>query len=105
MTPRSLIAIHNELCVAHGYVYVFAAQTLVKVGMSKFDVYRRWHGIRTGNPWLEPPLYVSPPLLDRVSAMEQACHVALAEYRVSGEWFECDRTLAVETVKRVISMG
>lgn len=102
LTPKSLIEVRDKLCVPHGYLYVFAARSFVKVGMSKFDVYRRWHSMKTDNPWLEPPLYVSPPLLDRVRPLEKACHVALAEYHRSGEWFECERGFAIETVQRVV---
>lgn len=102
MTPRSLIVLRDELCVPHGYLYVFAAKNLVKVGMTKFSIYRRWHGIRSSNPWLEPPLYVSPPLMEKVSEAERACHVALAQYRSSGEWFDCDRGLALTTVRSIV---
>lgn len=94
--------VRNELRIPWGYVYVFAAQRYIKVGMTKFDIYRRWHSMKTGNPWLEPPLYVSPPLLERVKQAEQMCHEVLAEYRVSGEWFDCPRDLAVGMVQEVI---
>jgi hypothetical protein len=86
----------------YGFVYVFAAQSLVKIGMTRYSIYRRWHSIKTANPWLERPLYVSPALFGRVIELERACHRALSAYHVTGEWFECDRALAIETVRRII---
>jgi T5orf172 domain len=102
LSPRSLIWVRDKLCVARGFIYVFPAQKLLKIGMTEFSIYRRWHSIKTSNPWLEPPLYVSPPLMERVGTLEKECHAALAEYRKSGEWFECERDLAVATVKRIV---
>jgi T5orf172 domain len=102
LKPRLPLGRAARTVTAQGYVYVFAAQTLVKVGMTIHSPYRRWHSIKTANPWLEPPLYVSPPLLARVTAIEKAAHTALKAYRVTGEWFECDRQLAIDTVQRLI---
>lgn len=100
-TPAYVLSSTGQPIVAEGFVYVIPAQSMVKIGMTRFSMYRRWHSLRTGNPWLEVPIYVSPPLMKRVAEMEKACHAALAEYRRSGEWFECDRGLAVETVRRI----
>lgn len=86
----------------YGFVYVFAAQSLVKIGMTMHSVNQRWYSIRTHNPWLEPALYASPPLSGDMPAVEKACHKALAAYHHSGEWFSCDRQLAVDTVIRVV---
>jgi len=102
MTPRSLVLVRDELCLPWGYIYVLGAQQYVKVGMTKFSIYRRWHQMRTSNPWLEPPLYVSPPLMDRVNDAERMCHAVLAEFRVTGEWFDCPRELAIDMVQEVI---
>ena len=87
----------------YGFVYVFAALNLVKVGMTRYSLYRRWWGIKVGNPWLEPPLYWSPPLMGEVFVVEKACHQALRKYRAVGEWFECPRLLAVETVQGIVA--
>ncbi len=102
LTPRSLIVVRDELRLPWGYVYVFAAQMYVKIGMSKFDIYRRWHSIKTANPWLERPLYVSPPLMERVLHVEKECHEALRDFRVTGEWFDCPRELALEVVQEMV---
>lgn len=99
--PQSLVLVRDKLCVPYGFVYVFGAQNLVKIGMTQHSVYRRWHGIKTANPWLEQPLYVSAPLLGRVVEVERACHAALAEHHVTGEWFSCPREIAIETVKHL----
>lgn len=101
VTPAFVLSENGRPVVAEGFVYVFAAKTMLKVGMTRFSPYRRWHSIQTGNPWLEAPLYISPPLMKRVAAMEKACHAALAQYRRSGEWFECDRQLAIDTVRTI----
>lgn len=100
-SSQSLILVRDKLCVPYGFVYVFGARDLVKIGMTQHSVYRRWHGIKTANPWLEQPLYVTGPLLGQVIEVERACHAALAQYHVTGEWFECDRALAIATVKRL----
>lgn len=100
-SPQSLILVRDKLCVPYGFVYVFGARDLVKIGMTAHSVYRRWHGIKTANPWLERPLYVSGPLLARVIEIERACHAALTQYHVTGEWFNCPRELAIETVKKL----
>lgn len=101
MSPKSLILVRDKLCVPYGFVYVFGARELVKIGMTQHSVYRRWHGIKSANPWLEQPLYVTGPLLGNVVNVERACHAELKQYHVTGEWFECDRALAIETVKRI----
>lgn len=100
-SSKSLILVRDKLCVPYGFVYVFGALNLVKIGMTQHSVYRRWHGIKTGNPWLEQPLYVTGPLLGHVVDVERACHAALTQYHVTGEWFECERELAIATVKRI----
>lgn len=100
-SPRSLIVVRDKLCVPYGFVYVFGARDLVKIGMTQHSVYRRWHGVKTANPWLEQPLYVSGPLLGRVVEVERACHTALEQFHVTGEWFSCDRATAIATVKRI----
>lgn len=87
--------------VVWGYVYVFAAGPFVKVGMSDVGVTSRWHNIRCGNPLLEPPLYVSSPLGDRALQAERRVHELLSPYREGGEWFRCERSLAIDTVKAV----
>lgn len=99
--PTFVLSSTGKPIVAEGFIYVIPAQAMVKIGMTRWSMYRRWHSLRTGNPWLEVPLYVSPPLMDRVAAVEKECHAALAVYRKSGEWFECDRDLAVMTVRRI----
>lgn len=85
----------------YGFVYVFGARNLVKIGMTMHSVYRRWHGIKSANPWLEKPLYVTGALCGRVIEVERMCHEALKAYRVEGEWFECERLLAIDTVRRI----
>lgn len=84
-----------------GYVYVFAAGDLIKVGMSDAGVEARWYNIKCGNPLLERPLYVTGPLGNRTREVEKCAHAALSEHRESGEWFRCDRTLAIAVVKRI----
>jgi hypothetical protein len=93
--------VRDKLCVPYGFVYVFGTRDLVKIGMTQHSIYRRWHGIKSANPWLEQPLYVTGPLLGRVVDVERTCHAALTQYHVTGEWFECPRELAIETVKRI----
>lgn len=102
LAPRLALGEIARAIPPYGFVYVFAAQSLVKIGMTQFSVYRRWHSTKTANPWLERPLYVSPPLLGRVIEVERACHAALKQYRVTGEWFEVKRELAIETVKGIV---
>lgn len=87
--------------VVWGYVYVFAAGPLVKVGMSDVGVASRWQNIRCSNPLLEPPLYVSGALGDHARQAERRAHEILAPYHETGEWFRCDRELAVKTVKTI----
>jgi hypothetical protein len=85
-----------------GYVYVFAAGALVKIGMSEVGVEARWYNIKCSNPLLEPPLFVTGPLGNLVRKVERGAHQALAEHREQGEWFRCDRQLAIDTVKRIV---
>jgi len=94
--------LEQPLPIVGGYVYVFAAGDHVKIGLSWFDVERRWNTIRSSNPLLERPLYVSHELGERASKVEKSAHTALATYHFSGEWFSCDRALAVETVKNLV---
>lgn len=86
---------------ASGYLYVFAAGPYVKVGMSDAGVESRWHNIKCANPLLEPPLYVTGPLGNRVREAEKRAHAALSEHRKHGEWFSCDRDIAIAVVKRI----
>lgn len=87
-----------------GYVYVFAAGDLIKVGRSDASVKGRWTNIKTANPLLEQqPLYVSPPLGKASRTIERAAHDALAAYRQTGEWFRCDRQLVIDVVKRTVA--
>jgi hypothetical protein len=86
----------------YGFVYVLGARDLVKIGMTRHSIYRRWWQIKVANPWLERPLYVTGPLLGRVIEVERACHKTLKQHRVTGEWFDCPRELAIETVKHVV---
>lgn len=99
--PRLPLTQLARMVKPYGFIYVFAAQSLVKVGFTQFSPYRRWHSIKTANPWLEDPLYVSHALMGRVREIEKACHVALREYHYSGEWFQCDRDLAITTVQGI----
>ena len=85
-----------------GYVYVFAAGAHVKIGISECDVEKRWSSMRTDNPLLERPLYISPPLEKRCRVVEKKAHEALMEYHFSGEWFSCNRQLAINTVRSLI---
>jgi hypothetical protein len=47
---------------AWGFVYIFPAGPLLKIGISDAGVEQRWNNIRCSNPLLEPPLYISPPV-------------------------------------------
>lgn len=87
--------------LAWGYVYIFASGPFVKIGMSDANVKARWAAIKCGNPLLEPPLYVTSPLGNQVEDAEKQAHAALAKYHEIGEWFRCDRDLAIAVVKRI----
>lgn len=84
-----------------GFVYIFPAGPLLKIGISDVGVEQRWNNIRCGNPLLEPPVYVSPPLGKLAREVEREAHKALIQYHESGEWFRCSHELAVETVQRI----
>lgn len=86
---------------SYGFVYIFPAGPLLKIGISEVGVERRWRNIKCGNALLEPPIYVSPALGKHHREIEMAAHKALAEYHESGEWFRCPREHAVETVRRL----
>lgn len=87
---------------AWGFVYVFAAGDLVKVGMSDAGVKARWASIRCSNPLLEPALFVSAPLGNRAREVERRALQALSEYCAGGEWFRCAREEVIATVRRII---
>jgi hypothetical protein len=88
--------------VQRGFIYIIPSRDLVKIGKTRDSIYRRWHTLKVGNPWLEPPLYVSPPLWDNFHGAELVCHEELAMYRVTGEWFKCQHSVAIDIVKRVV---
>lgn len=83
----------------HCCVYVFAAREYVKIGIA-IDPKDRWGTIKTGNPLLEPPVYVSPRM-DHARRIERLAHAALEAHRCSGEWFKCNRYYAAEIVKQL----
>lgn len=85
-----------------GFIYVFAAGPYTKVGMSDAAVQARWVNIKSANPLLEPPLFVSKPLGNRTREIERRIHAALRDHLECGEWFRCERALVLETVRRVI---
>lgn len=91
----------SALPIIGGYLYVFCAGEHLKIGMSELDVDARWRCIRSGNPLLEPPVYVTGPLGPRVREAERRAHESLSDHREVGEWFRCDRELAVAVVKRI----
>lgn len=82
-------------------VYVIPAREFVKIGIAT-DIEERWRTIRTGNPLVERPFYVSEPQRG-ARELEKRAHAALAAYRVeSTEWFRCSKSLAAETIRQVI---
>ncbi len=84
-----------------GFVYIFAAGDLIKVGFSAFDVDARWACIRSSNPLLEPPLYVTKALGEqRARLVERNVHDQLHQYHESGEWFRAPRQLVIDAVIR-----
>lgn len=96
-TPLRLVARSGRHC----HVYVFPAREYVKIGIA-VDPKDRWSTIRTANPLLEVPLYVSERL-KHARLVEKAAHQALAAYRIDGsEWFRCNRFLAVEVVIQTV---
>lgn len=101
LAPRLPIRQIAQSIKPYGFVYVFAAQSLVKIGMTGYSVYRRWHSIKTANPWLERPLYVTPPLHGRARDVEKSCHKELSAYHRCGEWFECERQVAIDIVQKL----
>lgn len=83
-------------------IYVMPAGPIVKVGISN-NSHVRWRSLRTANPLIEAPVYVSKQM-HFASRIETAAHHALGAYRVrhAKEWFRCNRYLAVEVVKTLI---
>jgi Meiotically Up-regulated Gene 113 (MUG113) protein/uncharacterized protein DUF4224 len=80
-------------------IYAIAAGSLIKVGVAK-DVDKRWRNLRIGNRAIEPVLYATKPLRNALR-IEKLVHRDLARYRVGGEWFQCDRSIAIAVVKRI----
>lgn len=99
--PKLPRPVRKSLPPVWGFVYIFPAGPLLKIGMSDVGVERRWNSIRTGNPLLEPAIHVSPPVGKLAREIERGAHQALDAYRESGEWFRCSRELAIETVQRM----
>lgn len=100
LAPRLPLTQVARMIQPYGFIYVMAARDLVKIGLTHHNVNRRWRVMKTANPWLERPLYVSRPLRGNVLQVERACHMALQLHHVTGEWFNCDRATAVAVVKR-----
>jgi len=66
----------------HRVYFIECNFELVKIGWSS-DPHARLEGLRTSNPY---PLELLA-LVDAGRDLEQALHVELADYRVTGEWF------------------
>ncbi len=90
--------------MSDGKVYVMQdASGLVKVGKSQNPIYRQ-NILATGNPTIK--LLFSTELMTNYSSVESECHKMLSDFLVCNEWFNCESSLAIETVKSVSdSMG
>lgn len=90
--------------MSDGKVYVMQdASGLVKVGKSQNPIHRQ-NILATGNPTIK--LLFSTELMTNYSSVESECHKILSEFLVSNEWFNCEPSFAIETVKSVSnSMG
>lgn len=84
-----------------GSVYVIPAGKYVKIGVTS-DIRTRWSDLKTANPHIEKPLYVSPRIPNSVQ-VENICHGMLKRYRIKrSEWFTCSRYLAEAVVRLVV---
>jgi hypothetical protein len=80
------------------YIYVIAAQTRTKIGISRNPTVRlenlqAWAPETLRQEWT----YGGPRNLIR--DIEAACHAELAEHRITGEWFDVTADAAVAVVK------
>ncbi len=82
-------------------VYVVPGRHCVKVGIT-WDMDERWARLRSANPHIEQPHFVSEPL-KKAKGIEKAAHAALKQYSINGEWFDCSRYLAAEIVRGLIA--
>ena len=82
-------------------IYVIPSREYVKIGIAN-DVQARWQQLKTGNPHIEWPHYVSV-LVPNSQQIERIVHGTLARYRLPRtEWFRCSRYLAEVTVRLTI---
>lgn len=104
---KTLQMVRKHIAQRWGHIYVIPAREFVKIGVSLNPVFR-WRSLSSGNPLIEPILYLSDNL-QGAYPLEKRIHSELEAYRVVGngcrEWFKCDREFAVETTKRVILEG
>lgn len=85
-----------------GYLYLirFGRRECYKIGVSRNDPRKRLAQLQTGSP---ERLYLIKSYRHRnYKEWEQQLHKQLAEYRTSGEWFDCSLDTIEETISNVI---
>jgi hypothetical protein len=81
------------------HVYIMVAEGRVKIGITG-NPDDRWRKIGVGNPGLSPLMYLTPRTAF-AEWIERESHRRLQAYSVGGEWFNCDISVAVATIKEL----
>jgi hypothetical protein len=81
------------------HVYIMEADGKVKIGITG-NPDDRWRKIGVGNPGLSPMMYLTPRT-SFAQWIERESHRRLQEFSVGGEWFGCDISVAVATIKEL----
>lgn len=80
-------------------LYVLRSASFVKIGIAA-DICARVMELQVGNPQKIDIVWASRGF-DRKLAerIERRAHVALADYRVRGEWFSCTQDVAILAIR------
>jgi hypothetical protein len=74
----------------------------VKIGIAE-DVRDRLQSLQVGFPWKLRVYFHVEAFGGLARKVERQCHALLADYRLSGEWFDYDPYAAAELVQEVLS--
>lgn len=81
------------------HVYIMVAEGKLKIGITG-NPDDRWRKIGVGNPGLSPLMHLTPRTAF-AKWIELEAHRRLKAFSVGGEWFNCDVSVAIATIKEL----
>ena len=91
--PRGFVYIFKDhMKSVNGWLYYY------KVGASHNPQER----LNQANTWGDFESVWESEMVDNCASLEKEVHQALSEYRVKGEWFQCDKTFIINKILELI---